>query len=312
MVIFLMVAIGLRGGAAAIEALKIEPALFWVVVTTALFAVICGPLFAFSTAKILKGFAKLKTADAWACGGAYGAVSSVTLAVAVSMAVSAQAAAPHELIFVGWMPAMYPFMDSPALVTAILFGRMAITKEGLGDAKADVKKTLHLTVFGAGVWLLVTSLFIGMLAQLFAPADMQEAMVFFDGLFRGVLCLFLFDMGMAAARRIGELKALGRNIFKAVLVAFAIPQVWASIGILGMYAINLAFPGLIGWGDAFVFASIAGGCSYVTAPAAMRASIPEANPSVYLPMALALTFPFNILVAMPFLWRTASMALWGA
>jgi hypothetical protein len=312
LVLFLMMAIGLTGGQAAVEALIIEPKLLWVVVSVTLFAMICGPFFAFSTGNILKKFAKLKTADAWACGGAYGAVSSVTLAVGVAIATAAQEAAPDELIFVGWMPGMYPFMDSPALVTAILLGRMALTREGLGaGAKVDIKNLLHITLFGMGIWILISSLVFGMVAQVFSPVELGRALNFFDGMFRGVLCIFLLDMGLAAGRQIGALKALGTRIFRAIGVGFVIPQVWGVVGILGVYAIHLAMPGMLGWGDAFVFASMAGGCSYVTAPVAMRGALPEANPSIYLPMALAVTFPFNIIVNMP-IWVMICRALWGA
>jgi hypothetical protein len=312
MVLFLMMAIGLTGGQAAVEALLIEPELLWVVATVALFAMICGPFFAFSTANILKKFAKLKTADAWACGGAYGAVSSVTLAVAVAIASAAQKAAPDALIFVGWMPGMYPFMDSPALITAILLGRIALAREGLrADAKVDIKKLLHLTLFGMAIWILISSLVFGMVAHVFSPVELGRSLDFFDGMFRGVLCLFLLDMGVAAGRQIGALKALGGRIFRAIGVAFVVPQVWGVVGILGVYAVHLAMPGTLGWGDAFVFASIAGGCSYVTAPVAMRSALPEANPSIYLPMAIALTFPFNIIVNMP-IWMMICRTLWGA
>ncbi|NKQ37867.1 MAG: sodium-dependent bicarbonate transport family permease, partial [Methanosarcinales archaeon] len=104
---------------------------------------------------------------------------------------------------------------------------------------------------------------------------------------------------------------LGSKLGIAVLIAFILPQLWGVIGILGVFAIHYMVPGMLGWGDAFVFATIAGGCSFISAPAAMRASIPEANPSIYLPMAVALTFPVNIIVGMP-LWQVLSMTLWGS
>ena len=208
------------------------------------------------------------------------------------------------------MPVMYPFMDSPALLTAIILGRMVLARKG-GGIEIETKKIFYHSVFGMAVWLLVCALLIGIVAQIFSPEEMEETLFFFDGLFRGVLALFLLDMGMAAGRRLGALKELGRNLWKIILVAFGMPQVWALVGIFGMFAIHSLMPGRIGWGDAFVFASIAGGCSYISAPAAMRIAIPEANPSVYLTMSLGLTFPFNIIVGM-IIWRVVAMALWGA
>ncbi len=312
MAIFLMTAIGLRGGAAAVQAVKAAPGILTVIVIVAVLAIICGVSFAFITANVLKK-AGLSTADAWSAGGHYGAVSSATLAVAVGLATAAQEVAlPGSLVFGGWMPALYPFMDTPALLTAIVFGRMALAKEGLGqERKIETKKILHTSIFGMGVWLLICSLVIGILATTFSPYEMADTMKFFYGMFRGVLALFLLDMGMIAGRRLSALKEIGSNLWKIVIVAFGLPLVWGLTGVLGVFGVNLLLPGTMGWADAFVFAALAGGCSYVTAPVAMRIAIPEANPSVTLPMALALTFPFNIVINFR-IWEIVARTLWGA
>ena len=213
MAIFLLTAIGLEGGTKAVKAITAYPELLLVVIIVAIIAIITGSFLAFSTANILQRVAKLKTADAWAAGGHYGAVSAATLAVGVGIATAAAEASPDQLIFTGWMPAMYPFMDSAALLAAIILGRIAIAKEKGGiSAKVDIKRILHHSVFGMAVWLLICSLFIGMLAQVFSPAEMDKTMVFFDGLFRGVLVMFLLDMGMVAGKRLADLKELGSSL----------------------------------------------------------------------------------------------------
>ena len=312
MAVFLLVAIGLGGGTKAVKAIAAYPELLVVVIIVAVVAIILGSFFAFSTANILKKVAKFKTADAWATGGHYGAVCSATLVVGVGIATAAAEATPDQLVFAGWMPAMYPCMAIPALLTAIILGRIAIAREGGGaGAKVDIKHILHHSIFGLAVWLLICSLLIGVLAQTFSPVEMGKTMVFFDGLFRGVLVLFLLDMGIVAGRRLGALKELRANLWKVILLAYALPLIWGLVGILGIFATHLAMPGLLGWGDAFVFATIAGGCSFITAPATMRMAITEANPSIYLPMSLALTFPFNIIISMP-LWQIICELLWGA
>ena len=313
LIIFLLASIGLKGGVEAVESLVDCSRLIGVVLMVAIFTILCGAAFAYLTAHILKKVVGLKTADAWAAGGHYGAVSSATLAISISIANAAQeVAAEGVLIFGGWMSAMHLFMMGPSLIIAILFGRMALAKEGINKGiKVDIKKILHHSIFGMAVWLLVVSLLIGMASQLWSPREMDGTMAFFDGMFHGVLALFLIDMGLAAGRQFRALKELGGKFGIAVLIAFLLPQVWGIIGILGMYVINLAIPDLLGWGDAFVFATIAGGCSFISAPAAMRASIPEANPSIYLSMSVALTFPFNIIIGIP-LWQILSMILWGA
>lgn len=314
LMIFLLMSIGLRGGMKAVEAVVATPELIGVVLAVALLAILTGSFVALASSVILKKFVNLKTADAWATGGHYGAVSAVTLTVAVGLAAAEQQAAPTELIFVGWMPAMYPFMDSPALIAAIVVGRMALAREGIGvseGVRVGLKDLLRKGIFGMAAWLLLGSLAIGALSQMFSPYEMGRAMDFFYYMFRGILVIFLLDMGMAAGRGLGELRALGRNVFKAIPFALVMPHLWGVLGILGVYVVHLAMPGLVGWGDALVFASMAGGCSYISAPAAMRASIPEANPAVYVGFSVGLTFPFNIIINVP-LWMIYSRLLWGA
>jgi len=311
--IFLLISIGLEGGAEGIEAIGIEPGLLGVMTVVAIFGIIVSAISAVLSAGALKSIVGFKTADAWATAGLYGAVSSATLMIAVGIAKAAQEASPGELIWGDWMVAANVFLDAPGVIAAIVLGRLALLKEGVGNKGAEVKKVelLHGAVFGYAIWLMIGGLIIGAISQAFSPRELGRAMVFFDDLFRGVLCIFLLDMGMAAARRLGELKEYGRKLALAVLAAFGLPQIWAITAALGMYGINLMFPGLLGWGDAFVFTAMAGSASYISAPPAMRAAIPEANPSVYLPMSLALTFPFNVIISIP-LWQILCMALWGA
>lgn len=311
MAIFLMVAIGLRGGREAVDAVSARPELLVVIIIVAIITIILGGFYAFATANVLHKFAKLKLADAWAAGGHYGAVSSVTLAVGVGIASAAAEAAPDQMIFGGWMPAMYPFMDSPSLIAAIVLGRMALAKQGAKEGiKVNIKEILQHSIFGMAVWLLVCSLLIGMFSQAFAPKEMAKAVEMFDVMFRGVIALFLLDIGIAAGKRIGDLKEIGSNLWKVIICAIALPQIWAIIGIFVIFGINQLMPGLLGWGDALVFATIAGGCSYITAPAAMRIAMPEANPSIYLPMSLAMTFPFNIIFGVQ-IWQIICKMLWG-
>jgi len=113
---------------------------------------------------------------------------------------------------------------------------------------------------------------------------------FTSDIFAGVLCFFLLDMGIVAAKRLGDLRRAG-----AFLTAFAIllPLVNAALAIPLAYVLGLSE------GDAFMFTILCASASYIAVPAAMRLSIPEANPSLYVPMSLAITFPFNIIAGMP-------------
>ena len=115
-----------------------------------------------------------------------------------------------------------------------------------------------------------------------------------------MLCLFLLDMGLVAARRLGDLRKAG-----PALVAFAIVSapVHASLGIAAAWLLDA------GRGDALLLATLAGSASYIAVPAAMRLAVPEANPGVYVTMSLAVTFPFNITVGIP-LYMAVIDALW--
>lgn len=311
--IILLISIGLEGGLEAVKAMKAQPDFLSLILVLSAFAILVSSLTALLSAKFLERIVGFKTADAWATAGLYGAVSSATLMAAIGLVNEFKEAAPNELIYGGWMPALNVFLDAPGVIAAIFFGRLAIEKsKGTGaNVTLDKKELFRDAVFGWAIWLMICGVVVGILAQIFSPKRLESTMALFDGMFIGVLCIFLLEMGMVAARRLGELKELGSRIPLAVLAAFGMPQIWAFASIGGTYVIHLMFPGLLGWGDAFVFAAMAGSCSYISGPPAIRAALPEANPSAYLGMSLALTFPFNIIVSLP-LWMTACRLLWGA
>jgi hypothetical protein len=309
--IFLLLSIGLEGGIEAVEAVQESPDLPAAMAMVAAFGIVVSILTVVFSQKIFRVVLGFKTADAWATAGLYSAVSSVTLMVAVSMARAAQDAVPEDLIYNGWMVATNVFLDAPGIIAAIVLGRMALLREAKDTSKrVRLRGLLRDSVFGWAIWLMMGGLVVGILSQTFSPSRMADTMQFFGALFHGVLSLYLLELGMVAAKRIGELKEYGTKLVRTIPVAWILPQIWALMAIAGIYAIHLVFPGTLGWGDAFVFAAMAGSASYISAPPALRAAIPEANPAVYLPMALVLTFPFNIIVSLP-LWLAVSQALWG-
>ena len=136
----------------------------------------------------------------------------------------------------------------------------------------------------ASVVLLLGSFAIGLIAGPKGYADVQPL---FDSGFKGVLCLFLLDMGLIAARRLIDARAL--NV-KLVVLAVALPLVNGTIGVLAGTAIGLD-PGA-----AAALGVLCGSASYIAVPAAMRMALPEADPGIYLTMSLSITFPFNILL----------------
>jgi hypothetical protein len=309
--IFLLISIGLEGGIKAVKAAGARPDLPAVMAMVAVFGIVVSVLTAVVAQKVFKNIVGFKTADAWATAGLYSAVSSVTLMMAAGMASAAQAAMPGATIYTGWMVAANVFLDAPGVIATVFLARLALSREGSGmEVELDKRELFLDAVFGWAIWLMICGLLVGVLGQSFSPKRTESAMEFFGELFTGVLCIYLLEMGMVAARRLGELREYGAKLWRAIPVAWILPQVWALTAAIGMSGLNRMFPGMLGWGDAFVFVAMAGSASYISAPPAMRAAIPEANPSVYLPMSLALTFPFNIVVSLP-VWLTLCKTLWG-
>ena len=150
----------------------------------------------------------------------------------------------------------------------------------------------------SSVFLLVGSLLIGILT---GKTGWEKLEPFTQGIFYGVLTFFLLDMGLVAAKRIKELRKTG-----SFLIAFAvfIPVANAIIGILIGKMIGISI------GNALLFAVLCASASYIAVPAAMRLTVPESNPSLYVSMALAITFPFNIIVGIP-VYLQIIKQLWG-
>jgi hypothetical protein len=125
---------------------------------------------------------------------------------------------------------------------------------------------------------------------------MAQVSPLFQGLFIGMLCLFLLDMGLVAARRLKDLgtsRSGGSNVGFMVASALLIPLVNAMLA--GGVALWLDLPE----GDALLLIVLGASGSYIAVPAAMRLALPESSPSIYLPMSLAVTFPFNLLIGIP-------------
>jgi len=234
---------------------------------------------------------KLPLADAAAVAATYGSVSAVTFIAATSFL------SELKVPFGGHMVAAMALMESPAIIVGVALFRLSYKP---GDSQSEGLNWRHLlrdAFFNGSVLLLVGSLAIGLLTGEKGETALHP---FTSDIFKGVLCLFLLDMGLVSARRISVLKTLGTfPIGFAVLV----PLVNAGFGIVVARVLGL------GEGDALLFCVLCGSASYIAVPAAMRLAIPEANPGLYVTMALALTFPFNIIVGLP-LYMIVINSLW--
>jgi hypothetical protein len=264
--LYLMMSIGLRGGIEVAETgLAPEMAM----------AGACGialslllPLPAFA---LLKWFGRLDQTNAAAVAAHYGSVSVVTFA-AGSEVLKAAGMAPA-----GFMVAVLALMETPAILTGLLLARRTGP-----DSLAPRGGLLHETLFNGSVVLLVGSFLIGVIA---GKDGFTPIAPVFDNLFKGILCLFLLDMGLIAARRLMDRRAL---TWRTVVLGIALPVMNGTLGVV------LALGAGLDAGSAAALGILAGSASYIAVPAVMRLALPQADPGLYLGMSLAVTFPFNI------------------
>jgi len=237
---------------------------------------------------------RLDSANAAAVAATYGSISAVTFIAATAFL--AQLGLPSS----GYMVAAMALMESPAIVVGILLARRAGGDSQQGGNEGVGTGWSHLlrdSFANGSVLVLSGALVIGYAT---GTSGKEALSPFTDGIFRGMLCLFLLDMGIVSARRLGALRELG--LFP-VAFAMLVPLANAALGILVARWLGL------NPGDALLFTALCASASYIAVPAALRLALPEANPGLYVTMALALTFPFNIVVGLP-LYMGAIQRIW--
>ncbi|MEB3167083.1 MAG: sodium-dependent bicarbonate transport family permease [Cyanobacteriota bacterium] len=228
---------------------------------------------------------RLDAANAAAVAASYGSISAVTFITAESFLNVLQ------LPFDGFMVAALALMESPAIVVGVLLARLARSPDaGNGTGGLRWGELLQEAFLNGSVFLLIGSLVIGSVVTTWSPAALARMEPFTDKLFYGALCFFLLDMGLVAAQRLGDLRRAGPFLVGFALLA---PPVHALAGLGLSRLLGLA------QGDALLFMVLCASASYIAVPAAMRMTVPEANPSLYISSALAVTFPFNVVVGIP-------------
>ncbi len=272
--IYLLVAIGFKGGVAIAEA---GIAKVWL---PALAAMTLGALIPLWTYPLLRFGGKLSAVDAAAIAAHYGSVSAVTFIAATNYLKAINQ--PFE----SYATAFLAVMESPAILVGVVLGKLA-TKQAGEKSGASIKTAMHEALFGRSIFLLVGSLIVGSLC---GEVGMAKVEAFFVTPFQGVLALFLLEMGLVAGRRLGDLKKVG-----PFLLGFGIVVPLIN-GALGVYLGKLTGLEL---GGATLLGVLSASASYIAAPAAIRMSLPDANPTLYLTSSLAITFPFNITLGIP-------------
>jgi uncharacterized protein len=233
---------------------------------------------------------KLDPYNAAAIAATYGSISAVTFITASSFL------GQLNIAYDGYMVAALALMESPAIIVGLILVNL------FGGERSEAESTpwgevLREAFLNGSVFLLVGSVLVGVMT---GETGWHKLSPFTQDMFYGALTFFLLDMGLVAAKRIRDLQKTGM-----FLIAFSI-----LMPILNA-AISIIIANLIGMskGDALLFSVLCASASYIAVPAAMRMTVPEANPSLYISTALAVTFPFNIIIGIP-LYLSAINLLW--
>lgn len=266
--IYLLFAIGLKGGVALSQA---ELSELWGPVLATLVISILTPTLAHNVCRRL---GKLDRTNSAAMAAHYGSVSAVTFIAATTFA-QMQGLSPE-----GFLPALVAILEVPAILLALW---LVLRREG----NRSLGPLLHELVTGRAIVLLIGGLLIGLVA---APEGMKQVEPLFGDLFKGALTIFLLEMGLVAGSKIPELK---QHAAFLLLFGTLIPLVNGALGVAAGVLAGLS-PGGAG-----VLGAMAASASYIAAPAAVRIMLPQANASLYLTGAIAVTFPFNLVIGIP-------------
>ncbi len=270
--IYILLAIGLKGG--------VELAKYPIgdLIGKGLIIVAVGALIPLIAFPILRFLGRMSRADSASIAAHYGSVSVVTFSVGITLL-------GHEMLdYEGYLIVFLVLLEMPALIIGVILARY-------GRGEVHWGKLLHEVFFGKSIYLLAGGLVIGYFAGSEGIKPLDK--LFFD-LFKGVLALFLLEMGLVAASRIAALREYG-----LFLAAFAVvmPIISATLGTLTGWMLGLSV------GGTFLLATLFASASYIAAPAAMRIAVPEANPALSIGASLGMTFPFNIFLGIPiYLW----------
>lgn len=221
---------------------------------------------------------KLGVQNSGAIAAAYGSVSAVTFVAATGFLEA------REMTFGGHMVALMALMESPAIIVGMV---LIMQYDREGTEHPPLGKVLRHSLTNGSVLLLLGSLAIGLIAD---AKQAQGITPFTTDIFKGFLAIFLLEMGMVTASGFSAFKRYG---MPATLTAIVLPLVNGSaVAWLSGFITNVP-------GDRFMFAVLAASASYIAVPAAMRMAAPKADPGLYVPMALGITFPFNLVLGMP-------------
>ena len=266
--IVLLLAIGLKGG------VELANQSLVVLLPQMMAVVLMGIMLPLAAYPVLRFAGRLARADAASIAAHYGSVSVGTYAVAVAYL------AYRQVTFEGYIPVFLVLLEMPAIVVGILLARGV-------DRNTRWRMVAHEVLLGKSIVLLFGGMLIGWAA---GPEGIKPVEGLFFDLFKGVLALFLLEMGLIAAGQVGGLRRHGLFL---IVFGIVMPLVAGALGAGLGWMLGLSV------GGTALLATLTASASYIAVPAAMRLSVPEANPTLSLAASLGVTFPFNILVGIP-------------
>ncbi len=271
--LYLLFSIGFKGGQElAISGFNRE------ILYSLIFGLTLASLIPIYTFFILKR--RLSISNAAAAAAAYGSVSAVTFVAAISFLEM------QNISSGGHMVAVMAMMESPAIIVGVIL-LMLFNKERESHQKVKLKTIIHHAFTNGSVLMIMGSLIIGIIAD---AKQAEGIKPFTTDIFKGFLAIFLLEMGMITARRFSAFLKYGWFV---TLFAIFIPAINGCVVAIISQLVT-SDPG-----NRFLFAVLAASASYIAVPAAMKLAAPKSDPGLYLPMALGVTFPFNITIGMP-------------
>ncbi|MGB0683344.1 MAG: sodium-dependent bicarbonate transport family permease [Magnetovibrionaceae bacterium] len=277
-VFMLLMRIGLKAGQ------EIRNADLAALLLPALIAAVVGCLVVVIARQTLSRLPGVKRDDAIATGGLFGAVSASSLAAAMILMEE------DSIVFEAWVPALYPFMDIPALVLAIVLASLHEKRKAGGDqAEVPVWPIIKDSLRGSALSALLLGMALGLFTQ---PDRVLES--FYDPLFRGLLSILMLVMGMEAYARLAEL----RRVAHWYLVYAAIAPVCHGMIAFGLGTVAHFLTGFSP-GGVILLAVMAASSSDISGPPTLRAGIPSANPSAYIGASTSVGTPVAIAICIP-------------
>lgn len=276
--LYLLFAIGFKGGNELAHS-QFSSEILYIILLGLFFAAIV-PLYTFF---ILKR--KVSISDAGAVSAAYGSVSAVTFVAAVTF-LEAQ-----SIDYGGHMVAVMALMEAPAIIVGVI---LMMKFEKSEKSNSSLKEVIHHSFTNGSVLLILGSLLIGLIADIKQAEGIKP---FTNDIFKGFLAIFLLEMGMVTAKRFSSFSKYGLFLTFFAVIIPAINGVLA--GLASTFVTNNI-------GDRMIFATLVASASYIAVPAAMRIAAPKADPGLYIPMALGVTFPFNITIGIPLYYYLVS------